>query len=96
MVMLVSWLEAKAWECPEPIEMLELFSGRARCSKMAALSGLSVRSIDIDYDKPRKKKSKHSGKQKRSAMDVNGEAGFTFRGYCMLTPFFSDEITTEP
>ena len=47
---------------------------------MASFLGLEVRAVDIDYDKPRSKRSKHSRRKQRSAMDFCGEAGFVFFG----------------
>ena len=74
-------MNAGPYECPKPLDLIELFSGKARVSKMGALFGIQVRSVDIDYDTPKKKKSKHSKRKQRSAMDINGEAGFTFPGW---------------
>ena len=76
------------YQCPEPVDLLEFFSGMARVSKMGALFGLQARSVDIDYDTPPRKKSKHSKKRQRSAMDINGEAGFTLPGHHNLGQCF--------
>lgn len=37
--------------------------------------------MDINYDTPKLKKSKHSGEYQRSAMDICGEAGFLLSGF---------------
>lgn len=69
--------------------MLEIFSGKARVSKMAAWSGLSVRSVDIEYDKPNPSKiSKHSREKQRSSMDICGEAGFALFGLKVQVRFW--------
>lgn len=69
-------MDSGSWTSKEPLDVLEFFSGKARISKMASWLGLEVRSIDILYDETPKVRSKHSGKEQRSAMDINGEAGF--------------------
>lgn len=56
---------------------MEFFSGKARISKTAFAVGYQVRAFDTDYDHPQKgRDSTFSGEQKRSCMDMNGEAGF--------------------
>lgn len=82
LVLLTCWLDGQLRPQPKTLDVLEIFSGKARVSKMASWIGLEVRSIDINYDKPPKKESAHSGKQQRSAMDICGEAGFVLPGFC--------------
>ena len=80
-MVLVCWMDGDKWLCNSPLQILEIFSGRARVSTMASWVGLSVRSVDIEYDKPLRKKSQHSGQQQRSSMDFCGEAGFVLSGF---------------
>ena len=61
--------------------MLELFTGRARIARTAFRFGYTTRAMDILYDKPDpSKKSKYTGKKKRSHFDVNAPSGFVFLG----------------
>ena len=68
--------------------MIEFFSGKARVSKMASWLGLAVRSIDILYDETPKVRSKFSGTEQRSAMDICGEAGFVLLVCCEKKLFY--------
>lgn len=85
--MLVYWMDLDKWACAEPLQVFEIFSGKARVSRMASWMGLVTRAMDIQYDKPRSKISRHSGEKQRSSMDVCGEAGFVFSG-CAYSSFF--------
>ena len=87
LILLTTWLEGERWMGQKPIQVLELFSGKARVSKMASYMGLEARAVDIDYDRSGRKTSKHSGRKQRSSMDFCGEAGFVSFGYCLVQIF---------
>ena len=77
LVLLTSWIPTSPLFCPEPLELVEYFSGSARISKWAHHQGYQCRAFDVDYDQPPiGMESKRTGRQKRSAYDMNGEAGF--------------------
>lgn len=57
---------------PEKVDVLELFSGRARISRLAEQCGFVTRCIDVLYDQPQNKKAK----KKRSCMDIAENSGF--------------------
>ena len=81
LILLTTWIDGGKWARQiQPLQVLELFSGKARVSKMASWLGYSVRAIDIVYCKPRRKISKHSKRRQRSSMDICGEAGIVFHG----------------
>ena len=73
---LISWLNLLPKGCEWDI--LDLFSGRARVSKWGRKKGLTCASYDILYHNPGTRMSKHSNRRRRSTMDINSEAGFTF------------------
>ena len=62
-------------------EMVELFSGKARISRFCARQGLRTGCFDICYDQPSGEYSTHNGRCKRSAMDMNSDAGFLFLAF---------------
>lgn len=64
---------------PDPLHLIEYFSGSARISKLAHAMGYQVRAFDVDYDHPAPwAESSFSGRRKRSSYDINGEAGIVF------------------
>lgn len=70
LVLASSWLQI-----PPPqkeVEVMELFAGAARLSRLAKSLGFGVAAHDIQYDEMASK-----GHAKRSAMDINESAGFT-------------------
>lgn len=75
-VILVFYLEVPAWEEDKsPLDLVELFSGKARISRLASWVGLASRAYDIEYH-PRKHPSEPKrGKLRHGCMDVNGDAG---------------------
>ena len=85
MLILVSWMDFSPHE-PGSLDLhvVECFSGISRIATFAARAGLASRALDItldpDYGKPERRRSKRNGKKKRSFMDVNSEAGFVFLG----------------
>lgn len=73
-------MDGDKWASRAPLQFLEIFAGKAKVSKMANVLGLETRAVDINYDQPRFVKSTHNQRNKRSAMDINGEAGFVSTG----------------
>lgn len=59
-------------------DLVEYFSGVGRIAKLAHYSGYVSRGFDINYDDPPDEESKHTGLPRRSAFDMNGEAGFVY------------------
>ena len=63
----------------DDLQLLELFCGRARITRLALLRGLKARGFDINFKKPQAGVSS-TGKKRRSAFDFNGDAGFANHG----------------
>ena len=82
LVLLTCWMDGDKWACKSPIQVLEIFAGKGRISRMASWLGLEVRAVDITYMKPRRRTSRHQRRKRRprSPMDFCGEAGFMFFG----------------
>lgn len=75
-MLLASWIPVTEHFCPKPLDIVEYFSGCARVSKWAHFMGFNVRAYDIDYDHPPAGfESSFSSTPKRSAYDINGDAG---------------------
>ena len=72
LILLVWWLPVSQHD---GTQVIEFFAGVGRISEMAALMGYKSKSYDIDYTAEWAKK-----KHKRSPMDLNSNAGFTFLG----------------
>ena len=67
----------KAWD------LLDLFAGKARISKLGARAGYVCAAYDIEHLKPSKSKvSKHSKRAQRPPMDICSDAGFAWLGLC--------------
>ena len=65
-----------AWgDVGEGIQVLEFYSDVGRIAKVAHHDGYIARSFDINHVPP-PGESSHSGMPRRSAFDLNGEAGF--------------------
>ena len=66
-----------AWgDVGEGIQVLEFYSDVGRIAKVAHHDGYIARSFDINQEVPPPGESSHSGMPRRSAFDLNGEAGF--------------------
>ena len=61
-------------------DLLEFFSGVGRIATVAHCSGYLARGYEILHDIPASGDSRHSGMPRRSAFDMNGEAGFLCLG----------------
>ena len=82
MVILVSFLSVPLWdqESNRNLDVVELFAGVARISRLASWAGLRARAYDITYTPVRHPQKLKRGKFRRSPMDLNGAAGFAFLG----------------
>ena len=77
-VFLVLFLAASWLDLPPPrqkLQILELFAGRARVTRLAKAIGLSAAAHDIDFDK-----SSTGERRPSSAMDILRPSGFVFLG----------------
>lgn len=74
-------MDLPLWRVSNQLEFLEYYSGLARVSRYISSQGTNTRAYDVTYDCPSPwKRSKHTGKKKRSGMDILGEAGFLLLG----------------
>jgi len=85
LILATSWLELPS-PCEKEIQILELFAGQARLSRLGKSLGLSVAAHEIDFDVSAKTRSKKH--KKRSAMDINGNGGFAFFGLILTSSCF--------
>ena len=74
-MLLTAWLDLPDMG---QLEVVEYFAGRARISKMCSRLGLRTGSFDITYGKAGINWSTRNGLPKRSAFDMNSDAGFLF------------------
>ena len=66
----------------QDLDFVELFSGKARVSKLASWVGLNVRSFDLNYEPAAGPRGSFKrGSLRRSPMDLNGSAGFAKLGW---------------
>lgn len=77
MILLVSFLNIPQWS-EQDLDVLDLFSGKARISKLASWMGLKAKAVDLSYHPVRYPEKRKRGKLPRSCMDINGAAGFAF------------------
>ena len=82
MVILVSFLSVPLWdqESNRMLDVVELFAGMARISRLASWAGLRARAYAITYTPVRHPQKLKRGKFRRSPIDLNGAAGFAFLG----------------
>lgn len=80
LICLISFLNVPTWdtEANENLDLVEFFSGRARISKLASWVGYRVRCFDILYKPNMHPGDFKRGRLRRSAMDLNGQAGFVY------------------
>ena len=78
---MASWLVNLPWGSEKPYDVLEFFAGVARVSRLAQLCGYNSRAFELEFDKPATGESRHSGRARRSAFDINGESGFVPLSY---------------
>ena len=64
----------------KPLDVIEFFSGKSRIARAAFWRGYTAHAVDIKFDEERAGKPSRRGHVKRSAMDVNGTAGYVFLG----------------
>ena len=86
---LVTFLDVPTWnaEANQGLDLIEFFAGKARVSRMASWVGYKVRSFDIAYAPNKAPGEFKRGKLSRSAMDLNGCAGFVLLGLWKLSLF---------
>jgi len=72
-----SWLQLPPPE--QEVQVLELFAGQARLTRLAKALGFGTAAHDIEFDKVAS-----SGGADRSAMDINDCAGFVFLVYLIV------------
>ena len=77
---MVSFLSVPTWDPigNSQLDLVEFFAGRARVSRLAAWVGYKVRAYDIDFQTCNRPGEFKRGRLRRSAMDLNGAAGFAF------------------
>ena len=80
LVVLITFLDVPTWseEANSNLDLVEFFSGKARVSRMASWFGYRVKAFDVEYQPIRAPGEFKRGKHNRSAMDLNGCAGFAF------------------
>lgn len=76
-VVLVSFLRVPGWG-EAGLDVLDLFSGKARISKLGSWMKYKCRAFDLNYHPVRYPGKRKRGKFLRSCMDMNGSAGFVF------------------
>ncbi len=79
LILATSWLDLPSPGQKE-IQILELFAGQARLSRLGKSLGLAVAAHDLGFDVSAK-----TSPTKRSAMDINGNGGFTFFGLLLIS-----------
>jgi len=94
-VILVAFLDVPLWESNQDLDVVELFAGVARISRLASWSGLRARAYDITYTPVRHPQKIKRGKFRRSPMDLNGAAGFAFLGFFLYPLHFHSQISLK-
>ncbi len=74
MVILVTFLKVPEW-CESGLQVIDLFSGKARISRLASWMGYRSRAFDLAYHPVRYPQKRKRGAIRRSCMDINGAAG---------------------
>ena len=69
-ILLVYWLDPKPPFCNETFDVIELYAGRARITRMARAAGFMCVASDQAYDP-----------SERSALHLNENSGFALLGY---------------
>ena len=78
LLLMISWMHHPLWEYNSRLDVVELFAGQARISKLCSWLGWRCRAHDLSYHQTGPVKQ---GCQRRSCMDVNGAAGMTCLPY---------------
>ena len=77
------------------MDVVELYAGKARISKLASWCGWSSRALDVDYHPPRLAGSgKNQGRSQRSCMDMWGSRIPVFR-YDIISLFFMGHVSYQ-
>ena len=77
LILACSWLQLPPPE--QEVQVLELFAGQARLTRLAKSLGFGTAAHDIQFDK-----AASSGDADRSATDINESAGFVFLVHLIL------------
>lgn len=93
-VVLVSYLVVPEWElgCNHDLDVVEMFAGVARITRLAAWTGLKARAFEIKFTPLKEPHKRKRGKLPRAAMDLNGSAGFGLLDF----NFFSQVLVLTP
>ena len=75
LVVLASFLAVPDWTL-QNVDVLDLFSGKARLSKIGRFLGYTAVAYDLSYHPVSSNRKRKRGRKPRSCMDWNGEAGF--------------------
>ena len=91
MVLLVSFLDVPGWSTwsENGLEVIDLFSGKARISRLASWLGYKSRAFDMAYHPVRYPQRRKRGKLPRGCMDINGSAGFANLNPKKVNMFFA-------
>ena len=74
-VLLAYWLDPKPPFCGETFDVIELYAGRARITRMAQAAGYSAIAADQKYDP-----------NELSSLHMNENSGFVFLSYINIYP----------
>ena len=75
LVMMAYWMNPKPSFCTRPYDVIELYAGRARISRIAKAAGLNAIASDKLYDPSPK-----------SSLELNSNSGFVLLGQCNPLP----------
>jgi hypothetical protein len=90
LTLMASWVLNLPWKREKPFDLIELYAGVARVSRLAEACGFHASAHDLTYDAAPGGQSQHTGKSRRSAFDINGEAGFL-----LLTWVFKNSLSVS-
>lgn len=78
-VLLISFIQIPALEdgTLDNLDLVELFAGVARVSKLGAWMGYKARAYDLNFLPVKHPHKPKRDKRRRGAMDINGAAGLT-------------------
>lgn len=83
LILMTSWLTSLEGRDDREIEMLELFAGQARISRLGKACGIPCEAHDWDFDKD----AKSSKGSLNNAFDITGPAGLVILSVNTITGF---------